>query len=696
MAGNGFVGYSGDGGPAKAALLNLPEGLALDAAGNLYIADTYNSAVREVTTDGIIHTVAGDGTQGFSGDGGPATAARLNWPQGLAVDSAGNVFVADTYNNVIRMLLPEGSRALLGVAVSHAGTVAQGQTGLTYSVLVSNAAGAGPTGSATTVTENLPPGLTLVSIGGTGWGCSGASCTRSDTLGAGASYPPITVTVDVAADAPPQLNNQVTVGFGGAVTATASDTTTILVVPEAPGLTSPANRSTGVVGTPTLVWSAANGATSYDVYFGTSPAPPLVANTTSLSYAPSALDLGTTYYWQIVTRTAAETAASAVWSFTTTATVPTGLRFVPVIPCRLADTREASIIAGGTSRAFAVPKLGCGVPDTAPAYSLNVTAVPTGPLGFLTIWPTGQARPNVSTLNSWEGVVVANAAIVPAGNDGAVSVYVSDDSHLILDINGYFDTSTGPTSYAFYPAAPCRVVDTRSPTAQFGGPSMDSTEPRDFPIPLSTCSIPATARSYSLNVTVVPSGYLGFLTTWPTGQPQPNVSTLNSWTGKVVANAALVPGGTNESVSVYVSNPTDVIMDINGYFAQPGSAGALSFYPVTPCRVTDTRFGGPPFGGPEMGAQETRSYPIPTSGCNVPSTAQAYSLNVSVVPDGYLGYLTTWPAGATRPFASMLNSWDGSVVANAAIVPAGANGAVDIFVTNPTQVIIDINGYFAQ
>ncbi len=377
------------------------------------------------------------------------------------------------------------------------------------------------------------------------------------------------------------------------------------------------------------------------------------------------------------------------------------LRFVPVTPCRVADTRGTAgpfggpTMAGGSERDFAIPQSGCGIPPTAQAYSLNVTVVPKGYLGYLTLWPTGQPQASVSTLNSWEGIVVANAAIVPAGATGAVSVYVANPADLILDINGYFDTSTGSNSYAFYPATPCRMADTRGPTGQFGGPSMDNTETRDFPIPLGNCAIPATARGYSLNFTVVPSGYLGFLTTWPTGQAQPNVSTLNSWTGKVVANAALVPAGSNESISVYVSNPTHVILDINGYFGQPGSGGALSFYPVPPCRVADTRGAVGMFGGPEMGATTTRAFAIPASGCNIPSTAAAYSLNVTVVPDGYLGYLSAWPAGSAQPGVSTLNSWDGAVVANAAIVPAGTGGAIDVYVTNQTQVIIDINGYFA-
>ena len=376
------------------------------------------------------------------------------------------------------------------------------------------------------------------------------------------------------------------------------------------------------------------------------------------------------------------------------------LQFVPVTPCRVVDTRNASgpfggpTMTGNSARSFAVPQSACAIPATALAYSLNVTVVPEGPLSYLSLWPTGQSQPYVSTLNSPAGQVVANAAIVPAGTGGAVSVFVTNPTDVILDINGYFDASTSG-AFSFYPAPPCRVADTRNATGTFGGPSMYAGQVRDFPIPLSTCEIPATAGAYALNVTVVPAGGLGYLTTWPTGKPQPNASTLNSETGKIVANAALVPAGTNESISVYVTNPTDVILDINGYFGQPGQTGALSFYPVTPCRVADTRNANGPFGGPEMGAATTRSFPVPASACNIPATAAAYSLNVTVVPDGVLYYLSAWPFGSTQPLVSTLNSFDGSVVANAAIVPAGPGGGIDVYVTNQTQVILDINGYFA-
>jgi hypothetical protein len=471
--------------------------------------------------------------------------------------------------------------------------------------------------------------------------------------------------------------------------------------PPAPVLTLPANGATGVVAPLTLTWQASTGATSYNVYFGDVPAPPFVVATAGTSYAVGTLTAGATYYWSVTAVNAGGSASSATWSFTAAAPFvanPGPFTFVPVTPCRVADTRAAAgalggpTMTGGSSRSFPIPQGACNIPATAQAYSLNVTVVPQGPLSYLTLWPTGENQPLASTLNAPSGNVVANAAIVPAGEGGAVSVFVTNNTDVVLDINGYFTSSGGA---AFYAATPCRVVDTRNAAGPLGGPTMSPGTTRTLPVLSGACTIPAAATAYSMNVTVVPDGPLNYLTMWPAGEAQPVVSTLNSPAGNVLANAALVPAGTSGSISVYVTNQTDVVVDTNGYFAAPGSSGALQFYPISPCRVVDTRNADGPFGGPSMGAATARSFMIPAGSCSIPSTAKAYSLNVTVVPDGPLSYLTLWPAGATQPFVSTLNSYNGSVVANAAIVPAGTGGGVSVYVTNPTDVVLDINGYFA-
>jgi sugar lactone lactonase YvrE/predicted esterase len=109
VAGDGVAGFGGDDGLATAAQLNTPWGLALDSAGNLYIADSANHRVRRLAPNGTITTVAGSGAAGFSGDGGKATAAQLHTPAGLAVDRQGNLFIADSFNRRIRKVTPDGT-----------------------------------------------------------------------------------------------------------------------------------------------------------------------------------------------------------------------------------------------------------------------------------------------------------------------------------------------------------------------------------------------------------------------------------------------------------------------------------------------------------------------------------------------------------------------------------------------------------
>jgi sugar lactone lactonase YvrE len=101
VAGNGIQGFSGFGGPATSAELSYPSGVAVDASDDIFIAE--GSGIQYVPgSSGVITTVAGNGAQGFSGDGGLATAASLNVPEGIALDASGNLFMADTYNNRIR------------------------------------------------------------------------------------------------------------------------------------------------------------------------------------------------------------------------------------------------------------------------------------------------------------------------------------------------------------------------------------------------------------------------------------------------------------------------------------------------------------------------------------------------------------------------------------------------------------------
>ncbi len=111
VVGNGALGFSGDSGAANLAMLNQPTGIGIDSAGNLYIADSENCRIRKAASGGgtnAITTIAGNGGVSYSGDGGQATKAQLNTPQGVAADSSGNLYIADTSNHAVRKVTAAG------------------------------------------------------------------------------------------------------------------------------------------------------------------------------------------------------------------------------------------------------------------------------------------------------------------------------------------------------------------------------------------------------------------------------------------------------------------------------------------------------------------------------------------------------------------------------------------------------------
>jgi len=448
-------------------------------------------------------------------------------------------------------------------------------------------------------------------------------------------------------------------------------------------------NGSGFVSGSTVTWNGAVRTTTF-------------VSPTQLTVAITAADVAVAGWDQMTVFNPGEGISNAVaFTVTTGSNAPTvgaALNYVPVTPCRLVDTRTAPdgpfagpSITGGTSRNFAIPQNSvCNIPPTAAAYSLNVAVIPSGPLGFLTLWPAGQTLPVAATLSSSDGRVRSNAAIVPAGTGGAISVYASNMTDLVMDIDGYFTTAT--TELEFYPVTPCRVVDTRNTSGTFGGPSLAGNTSRRFPLQSSSCNLPSSAQAYSLNLAVVPQVPLGYLTAWPSGQPQPETANLSSVTGTVTASAAIVPAGANGSIEVYASNSTDLIIDVNGYFA-PAGTGGLSLYTLPPCRVLDTRNpsnGAAGTGQPFSGELDEN---IQASACGVPVGAQAYVLNATVVPSTSFGYLTLWPQGTAQPLAATLSALDATVTSNLAIVPT-TNGSIGMFAANATQLVVDTFGYF--
>jgi len=185
-------------------------------------------------------------------------------------------------------------------------------------------------------------------------------------------------------------------------------------------------------------------------------------------------------------------------------------------------------------------------------------------LAALFLIPTAvlaQVQQDVVPLKSWPAPLYWQP---PRAESGAATR--ADTS-----FNVAIDATTPANALVFVGMTPCRVVDTRNGsgfTGFFGPPALAAGVFRTFPIQSSpNCSIPAIAQAYSFNITVVPPGFLDYITVWPTGAPQPNASTLNGYVNTVIANAAIVPAGTSGQVNLYASQNTHLIIDINGYYA---------------------------------------------------------------------------------------------------------------------------------
>lgn len=408
-----------------------------------------------------------------------------------------------------------------------------------------------------------------------------------------------------------------------------------------------------------------------------------------------------------------------------------GLRFVPVAPCRILDTRP--LYAGTTwTGAFgppALPAIGirtipitsspqCNIPATAKAFVFNATLDTvyenTGPVEFVTMWPTGEPMPTFRTLQTSTGGFIANGAIVKAGTNGSVNIFTRTKVHMVLDIFGYFTDDPAADGLLFYPIGPCRAVDTRGAPygllpPPFGHQRLLERQVRTFTLPQSPvgtpgCQIPA-ARAYSLQMTLVPGFFtnglpVAYLTAWPTGQAQPTISNMNSLFGYALANSGIVPAKADGSIDVFSYNTTNLILDVNGYFGrEDGTGRGLSYYPVTQCRVLDTSRLNGTFGGPQLSPDADRVIPMAQSTfCpGLPPTAKAWALNGVVAPGGAaMPYLSMWPAGQAWPGVSQLNAFEGQSVSNAAIVPAGLQGSISVKVAAPTPAMLEVAGYFAR
>ncbi|GAA1847112.1 hypothetical protein ACFFOM_01795 [Microlunatus capsulatus] len=368
-------------------------------------------------------------------------------------------------------------------------------------------------------------------------------------------------------------------------------------------------------------------------------------------------------------------------------TAPDTDGYRPVTPTRVVDTRAgtgaaAPLAAQGT---LAIPVAGrAGVPATGVgAVVLNLTSVGARSGGYLTAYPSGQPRTTASTLNFTTGTSMANSVVVGVGADGAVQLYGSAATDVLVDVQGWFPTGSDYTALS-----PARLLDTRNGTGAAKAP-VAGTQKIDLQV-TGRGGVPASGvGSVVLNLTATGASGTGYLTAYPAGASRPGASTLNYVRGATTANGTVLKVGSGGKVSLYVSAGTHLVADVQGWFPTSSDLTGL-----TPARLLDTRDGtgaraaAVPAGG-RVDLQVTGREGVPTAG------VRAVVLNVTAAQAATTGFVSVRPTGAATTSATDLALVPGRAIANRVIVPVSADGRVSLSSTAQTELVADVVGYLA-
>lgn len=352
--------------------------------------------------------------------------------------------------------------------------------------------------------------------------------------------------------------------------------------------------------------------------------------------------------------------------------------FSAITPVRLADTREAdcgcTVLDANTIRVVVAGRDGIAADISAAA--LTITATSTPGQGFVTVYPSGTTRPNTSTLNLPGGAATSNSTIIPVGDGGAIDVYSTSPTNLIVDATGTFTDAASATSGRFVPVAPIRLLNTR------GG----------LPLPVDgsvTVSLPVgvdpDAVAVAVNVTSVGAGTRGFVSGYAAGAEAVATSFMNpDGSGRARAASVILPVSA-DGFTITTTSGGHLIVDLVGWFTGPTAADATDglLVAIAPTRVLDTRVQLP-----HVWTWGTRELPLPVS----PIAAVVTNLTM-VAPDA-AGYVTAYPAGTALPATSSVNApFRNAIVPNLAITPVSDRGSA-YFSSNGTDLIVDLTGYF--
>ena len=343
---------------------------------------------------------------------------------------------------------------------------------------------------------------------------------------------------------------------------------------------------------------------------------------------------------------------------------PTGLPIIALMPEAVTGSVSASVTGpNGPLQTCAMSQHTTdGVARNILAGDNAIVAIPRFPLspGTYTVTVSSQAR-NVT----W------TFTVDPAAADGAMAPAPTA-------------APSGP-AVGFQPISPARVVDTRQ---GLGATRLEAGVTKTIQIG-GRGGVPSGASAVSANFTIVGQSGGGYLTVWNCAPTRPVVSTVNFSGGEVAPNAATVPldGG---RLCVFSTSPTDLVIDVNGYYA---ASGTSRFTPVAPARLMDSRIG---LGAPgRLVAGQTVELQISGKG-GVPNGVSAATLNVTSTDAATLGYISVYPCDGERPVVSNLNPTPGRVRPNLVVTPLSSSGSVCLYTLGDVDLVVDVTGYLSS
>jgi hypothetical protein len=370
--------------------------------------------------------------------------------------------------------------------------------------------------------------------------------------------------------------------------------------------------------------------------------------------------------------------------------VAAGSTYHAMTPVRVLDTRfntghagalpprgTLTLVVGGTS----------GVPTSATAVAINITATGGTSHGFLLAYPAGATKPAASNVNYPQGASAANLAVVPLSSSTHALTISNESSaatvHVVGDVVGYYSTAGS----VYNPLAPARILDTRTGA----GTPIATGGTRTLTV-ANVGGVPSSgATAVAINVTATRGQVHGYLKAFPAGTAEPGTSNVNFGANQTIANLALVqlsPDG-RITISNHSGGTVHVIVDVQGYFS---ASGASSLHPLTITRVLDTRTAGT---GAPLAGNSSVTISLGTKAGLPAAGITMVAVNLTVTAPAAGGHITAYASGAARPGTSNANFSTGQTIANLGYVKVTDSGGLTVYngSSQPIHLIVDVEGW---